>query len=83
MAQLAEQPRIFDGDDGLRGEVLHEGYLFVGKWFHHLAIKGDESPHRLILQQRHHKHGTGTTKVDYRPLVRITTAVNVRIWQHQ
>ena len=31
LAQLAEQPRVLDGDDGLRGEVLHQLDLLVGE----------------------------------------------------
>ena len=31
LAQFVEQPRVLDGDDGLRGEVLHQLDLFVGE----------------------------------------------------
>ena len=31
LAQLVEQPRILDGDDGLRGEVRHKLDLLVGE----------------------------------------------------
>ncbi len=31
LAQLVEQPRVLDGDDGLRGEVLHQLDLLVGE----------------------------------------------------
>ena len=30
--QFAEQSRVFDGDHGLRGEVLDEIDLLVGEW---------------------------------------------------
>ena len=30
-AQLVEQPRVLDGDDGLSGEVLHQLDLLVGE----------------------------------------------------
>ena len=36
-AQLIQQPRILDGDDGLGGEILHQGDLFVGEWTNLLA----------------------------------------------
>ena len=31
LAQLVEQPRVLDGDDGLGGEVLHQLDLLVGE----------------------------------------------------
>ena len=37
-AQLAEQPRVLDGDDGLSGEVLHQLDLLVGERTHLLAV---------------------------------------------
>ena len=33
-AQLAEQPRVLDGDDGLGGEVRHQRNLLVGERAH-------------------------------------------------
>src|SRR6516164_546995 len=36
-AQLVEQPRVFDGDYGLGGEVLHQFDLFVTERAHFLA----------------------------------------------
>ena len=30
-AQLVEQPRVLDGDDGLGSEVLYQSYLFIGE----------------------------------------------------
>ena len=38
LAQLVEQPRVLDGDDGLGGEVLHQLDLLVGERPHLLAI---------------------------------------------
>ena len=38
LAQLVEQPRVLDGDDGLRGEVLHQLDLLVGERADLLAI---------------------------------------------
>ena len=37
LAQLDQQPHVFDGDDGLVGEVLHQRNLLVGKWTNFLA----------------------------------------------
>ena len=43
LAQLVEQPRVLDGDDGLRGEVLHQLDLLVGERPHLLAIDDDSA----------------------------------------
>ena len=37
-AQLVEQPRVLDGDDRLRSEVLDQLDLLIGEWPHFLAI---------------------------------------------
>src|SRR5262249_34107058 len=41
LAQLIEQPRVLDGDDGLRGEALEEPDLFLGEGLDLLASGGD------------------------------------------
>ena len=38
LAQFIQQPRVLDGDDGLRGEILHQLDLLVGERAHLLAI---------------------------------------------
>ena len=43
-AQLVEQPRILDGDDGLRGEILDQFDLLVGEWQHLLADRWRSTP---------------------------------------
>ena len=43
LAQLVEQPRVLDGDDGLGGEVLHQLDLLVGERPHLLAIDSDRA----------------------------------------
>ena len=40
-AQLAEQPRVLDGDHGLRGEVLHQLDLLVGERPNLLPVNDD------------------------------------------
>ena len=54
-AQLVEQPRVLDGDDGLRGEVLDQLDLLVGEWPHLLAVDGDRADQLVILEHRHSK----------------------------
>ena len=54
VAQLVEQPRILDGDDGLGGEVLHELDLFVGEGIApRLRSMANDANHSPSLQQRH------------------------------
>src|SRR5204862_1476538 len=41
LAKLAEQPRVLDGDDGLRGEALHQLNLLVRERAHLLTVDAD------------------------------------------
>ena len=43
-AQLVEQPRVLDGDDGLVGEILDQLDLLVGERANFLAIDDDSRP---------------------------------------
>ena len=56
LAQLVQQPRILDGDDGLGGEVLHQLDLLVGEWPDFLAIDGDGADQFVVLKHRHDEH---------------------------
>ena len=40
-AQLVEQPRVLDGDDGLGGEVVDQLDLLVGEGTNFLAVYGE------------------------------------------
>ena len=60
LAQLVQQPRILDGDDGLRGEVLDQLDLLVGKRADLLAIDDDVPINSSSLS-------IGTTTVDRAP----------------
>ena len=40
-AQLVEQPRVLDGDDGLAGEILDQLDLLVAERAHFLAVDDD------------------------------------------
>ena len=53
MPQLVEQPSVFDGNDGLGSEILHQRDLFVGKRPHFLAIDGDGSDHFAFFEHWH------------------------------
>ena len=54
-AQLVEQPRVLDGDDGLGGKVRHQLDLLVGEWLHLLAIDGDGADQLVFLEHRDDK----------------------------
>ena len=47
-----EQPRVLDGDHGLRGEVLHQLDLLVGEGEDFLAIHSERTDQFVVLQQR-------------------------------
>ena len=57
LAQLVEQPRVLDGDDGLGGEVLHQLDLLVGERPHLLAVDGDGADQFVVLEHRHANEG--------------------------
>ena len=52
LAQLVEQPRVLDGDDGLGGEVLHQLDLLVGERPYLLAVDGECADQLVVLEHR-------------------------------
>ena len=63
LAQLVEQPRILDGDDGLGGEVLHEIDLLVGEGADLLAVDDDRADQLIVLEHRNAKTSAGPPKL--------------------
>jgi hypothetical protein len=55
LAQLIEQSRIFDRDDGLAGEVCDECDLFFGEGFYVLPVNSDCTDHFVGLDHWHAK----------------------------
>jgi hypothetical protein len=53
LAQLVEQPRIPNGDDGLVGEILDQLDLSVGERPHFGAIDKKRANQLLPFEQRH------------------------------
>src|SRR5436190_23918814 len=51
-AQLVEQARVLDGDDGLGGEVAQQIDLFVGESKHLLAKNADRADQFIVLEHR-------------------------------
>ena len=63
-AQLIEQPRVLDGDDGLRGKVRDKLDLLVGKRSYLLAVDDDAADQLAILEHRHEQHCARPSAVD-------------------
>ena len=61
-----EQPRVFDGDDGLGGEVRHQLDLSIAKGSNFLAINYDGSDKFVVLEHWHGEKGSGLQYVDRR-----------------
>ena len=57
-AQFVEQPRVLDGDDGLRGEVRDQLDLLVGERAHLLAVNDDGADQLVVLEHRHASSGS-------------------------
>ncbi len=71
LAQLVEQPRVLDGDDGLRGEVLDQLDLLFGERPNLLPIDGDEADDLVVFEHRHEHKGTGASQIEKLPETRI------------
>ena len=56
-AQLVEQPRVLDGDDGLAGEILDQLDLLVGERSDLLAVDTDRTDQLVVLEHRHGQDG--------------------------
>ena len=70
LAQLVEQPRVLDGDDGLRGEVLHQLDLLFGERTDRLAVDADRA-NQLALFQYWHDDGRASASELRKPCVRV------------
>jgi hypothetical protein len=62
LPQFVEQPRVLDGDNGLRGKVLDQLDLLFGELPHYIAIDRDCSNHRAFLNHRNAKQAPNSTK---------------------
>ena len=52
-AQLVEQPRVFDGDDGLGGEVSDQIDLFFAEGPNFLPVNYDGAYQPVVLEHGH------------------------------
>ena len=62
--QLAEQPRVLDGDDRLGGEVLDQLDLLVGERPDFLAVDVDRAYQFLVLEHRNDEKGPNAAEFD-------------------
>ena len=53
LAQLAEQARVLDGDDGLGSEAGEKRHLLVGEREDFLAVNDDSADQLIVLAHRH------------------------------
>src|SRR5215469_520002 len=52
-AQLVEQARVLDSDDGLLCEMAHKLDLLVGEWSDFLAVDENRADQIVLLEHRH------------------------------
>src|SRR5262249_43134058 len=63
LAQLVEQPRVLDGDNGLRSEVGDQLDLFVRKRTDLLSVDGNRADQLVLLEHRRDEKGTGAASI--------------------
>src|SRR5262249_50553167 len=78
LAQFVQQPRILDGDNRLRGEVLEQLDLLVGERLNPLAIGRDCAEERILLAHWHGDRRASAAKVGESDQPRIA----LEIWRH-
>ena len=64
LAQFLQQTSALNGNHGLGGKVLQELDVLVGKRPHFLAIDGDRSDERVVLEHRNGKQASRTGAFD-------------------
>ena len=62
--QLIQQPRILDGDDGLRRKTLHQLDLFISEGLHLGAIYDDGADELIVLEHWDCELGAGTAELN-------------------
>ena len=67
LPQLVEQPRVLDGDNRLRGEVLHQSDLLIGKRPDLLAVDDDGADQPVLVEHRHGDKRPRTAELCRRP----------------
>ena len=75
-AQLVEQPRVLDGDDGLSGEIRDQLDLSVGERQHFLPIDSNTADQLAFLEHRDKDVGAGARRLDERNKARFAIDVS-------
>jgi len=74
-AQLVEQARVLDRDDGLRGEVLDQLDMLVREWQHLLAKDGNCAKEVVFFQHWHDKKRSSAGEIPHRNTRRLSFEV--------
>jgi hypothetical protein len=69
-AKFVKQPRVLDGDDGLRCEVLDQLDLLVGERPNFLAVNSNHANELVLFKHRHDQKSPGASQSSD-PLIRI------------
>src|SRR5262245_55385767 len=70
VVKIIEQPRVLDGDDRLRGKILHQLDLLVGERPHVGARQPKSSNRNAVPQHRNAEIGAKTPKsLRFRPVI--------------
>ena len=75
ITQLVEQPRVLNGDDGLRGEVGDQLDLLVGKRAN-LLSENDECTDELVVFEHRHAQSAALASLNGRDKYRIALEVS-------
>ncbi len=76
-AQLAQEPRVLDGDDGLGGKILYQINLFASKRAHLMAVDDDRANRLIVLEHRHREQSPRTRRFDHRNDGRVAFGISV------
>jgi hypothetical protein len=79
LAQFTEQPRILDRDNGLGGEVLHEGDLLVCERSDFLAVDGQSTEQHFVFAKCDNKGGSSAAQVYHCSAKRITKPIRILV----
>ena len=64
LARLGDEPRVLHRDHRLRGEVLQQCYLFVGKWPNLLAVDREKPQQSTFVAQRYAEQRADSVLID-------------------
>src|SRR5262245_57154852 len=79
LVEIVEQPRVLDGDDGLRSEVLDQIDLLIGERPHLLSVDHDYTEHFVFLEHGHRKHCASTCEPKEGKPLRIVGICRLRL----